>query len=95
MINQSKRGPVIELFFETKCMNRILFVLLAGVAIGLLIAPAKGSETWRRLVDGIDDYKDKVSDEANDLYEAGMDAVKKGKSRVERKTNEWADRVKS
>jgi gas vesicle protein len=76
-------------------MNRFLMTLLAGVAIGLLIAPAKGSETWRRLVDGLDEYKDKVSDEANDIYESGADAVKSGKSRLEGKTKEWADRVTS
>jgi len=67
--------------------------LLAGVAIGLLIAPAKGSETWRRLVGGVDDYRDKVSDKANDIYESGMDTVKKGKSKMEGKIKEKADRV--
>jgi gas vesicle protein len=76
-------------------MNRFLMTLLAGVAIGLLIAPAKGSETWRRLVDGMDEYKDRVSDEANDVYEAGSDAVKNGKSKLEVKTKEWADRATS
>ena len=76
-------------------MNRFLMTLLAGVAIGLLIAPAKGSETWRRFVDGLDDYKDKVSDKAEDLYETGVDVVKKGKSKIERKASEWTERTES
>jgi gas vesicle protein len=76
-------------------MNRFLTTLLAGVAIGILIAPAKGSETWKRFTKGLDEYKDKVSDEANDIYESGADAVKNGKSRLEGKTKEWADRVTS
>lgn len=76
-------------------MNRFLMTLLAGVAIGLLVAPAKGSETWRKLVNGIDDYKDKVSGEANDLFESGADAVRNGKSKLEGRSKEWADRVNS
>jgi hypothetical protein len=83
-IRPTNTGPLIEYKLKTNFMNKILLTLLAGVAIGLLIAPGKGSETWRRVVDGLDDYKDKVSDEANDIYVAGMDAVKKGKSKVER-----------
>jgi hypothetical protein len=34
-----------------------------------LIAPDKGSETWRKLVDGLNDLKDKVEDEAEELGE--------------------------
>jgi len=74
-------------------MNRFLMTLLAGVAIGLLVAPAKGSETWRKLVNGINDYKDQVSDEANDLLDSGAQAIKNGKSKLESKTNDWANRV--
>jgi gas vesicle protein len=76
-------------------MNRFLMTLLAGVAIGLLIAPAKGSETWRKFTNGLDDYKNKVSDEANDLLESGAQAVQNGKSKLEVKTKDWANRVNS
>jgi hypothetical protein len=48
-------------------MKRVLLILLAGVAIGMLIAPEKGSETWTKLVDGLDDIKDKAMDEMNNL----------------------------
>jgi gas vesicle protein len=76
-------------------MNRIFLTLLAGVAIGLLIAPAKGSDTWRRIVDGFDEYKDRVTDETNDILQTGKDAVRKGKSKLEEKSKDWADRAMS
>ncbi len=44
-------------------MKKILFVLLTGVAIGMLLAPEKGSETWKKLVDGLDDFKGKALDD--------------------------------
>jgi len=52
-------------------MNKILLSLLAGVAIGLIVAPDKGSETLRKLRDGLDDAKDKASDAAEDLWQKG------------------------
>ena len=33
-------------------MNKTFLTLLVGIGIGILIAPAKGSETWKKLVDG-------------------------------------------
>jgi hypothetical protein len=52
-------------------MKKMLFVLLAGVAIGVLLAPDKGSETWKKLVDGLDDIKDKAVDEMNNMVDKG------------------------
>jgi len=48
-------------------MKRVLLILLAGVAIGMLIAHEKGSETRTKLVGGLDDIKDKAMDEMNNL----------------------------
>jgi hypothetical protein len=64
-------------------MNKTFLTLLVGIGIGILVAPAKGSETWRKLVDGIDEYKDKLSNEGADLVEKGKDAINQGKSRVQ------------
>ncbi|HVU84062.1 MAG TPA: YtxH domain-containing protein [Puia sp.] len=50
-------------------MNKTLLTLLIGIGIGILIAPDKGSETWRKLVDGLSDLKDKLEDEAEELGE--------------------------
>jgi hypothetical protein len=58
-------------------MKKILFVLLAGVALELLLAPEKGSETWKKLVDGLDDIKDKAVDEMNNLVDKGKGLLSK------------------
>jgi gas vesicle protein len=65
-------------------MNKILASLIAGIAIGLLIAPAKGSETWKRIVDDVDDYLGNATDKAEDVYESGRKLLKNGKSKIER-----------
>ncbi len=39
-------------------MNKFLITLLAGVAVGILIAPAKGSETRKKLQKNFDDFAD-------------------------------------
>ncbi len=64
-------------------MNRTLLTLLFGIGIGLLIAPARGSETWKRLVNGLDDYIDRAEDETDDLMDTGKKALKKGKSNLQ------------
>ena len=50
-------------------MNKTLITLLLGIGIGILIAPDKGSETWKKLADCLNDYKDKLGDEAEKLGE--------------------------
>lgn len=65
-------------------MNKIFASIVAGIAIGLLIAPAKGSETWKRIVDGVDDYLGNANDKAEDVYESGKKLLKNGKSKIER-----------
>ncbi|HZK64629.1 MAG TPA: YtxH domain-containing protein [Puia sp.] len=54
-------------------MNKTLLTLLIGIGIGILIAPAKGSETWNKLVDGLNDLKDKLEDEADDVVDKAKD----------------------
>ena len=68
-------------------MNKTFLTLLVGIGIGILVAPAKGSETWRKLVDGLDEYKDKLSNEGADLVDKGKDALNKGKSKVQGMVN--------
>ena len=54
-------------------MNKTLLTLLIGIGIGILIAPAKGSETWNKLVDGLNDLKDKLEGEADDVVDKAKD----------------------
>ncbi len=62
---------------------------MAGVAVGLLIAPDKGSETWTKVLDGLDDLKGKAMDEINNLVEKGKDLVFKGKETAQNSSKFW------
>ncbi len=64
-------------------MKKTLFVLLAGVAVGILLAPEKGSETWKKLVDGLDDIKDKAVDEMNRLVDKGKGLMEKTQDKAQ------------
>jgi hypothetical protein len=77
------RGTLIETVIKSIIMNKTFLTLLVGIGIGILVAPAKGSETWRKLVDGLDEYKDKLSNEGADIVDKGKDVIKRGKSKVQ------------
>jgi hypothetical protein len=50
-------------------MSKILTALVAGIAIGILVAPRKGSETRRRIIDGALDIQDDINDFIHDTTE--------------------------
>ena len=72
-------------------MKKGILLLLAGIAIGILVAPDKGSSTWNKIVDGLDDLKEKAVDGFNDLVDQGKDLVDKGA----RKAKKYADNESS
>jgi len=59
-------------------MNKLFTAFLAGIAVGILIAPDKGSETRRRLSDKTSDLKGSF----NDLVDSAADNLKSAKSKV-------------
>jgi hypothetical protein len=71
-------------------MNKTFLTLIVGIGIGILVAPAKGSETWKKLVDGLDEYKDKLSSEGTDLVDKGKDVINKEKTKVQEFANDMA-----
>jgi gas vesicle protein len=62
-------------------MNKILLGLLAGVAIGIAIAPDKGARTRQKIREGFDDLKNKAGDAAREF----ADEVDKGFEKIKTK----------
>jgi gas vesicle protein len=69
--------------------NKILAGILAGVAIGILIAPAKGAETRKKISDKVDDASDhlkcmveKFRSQANEMADRGIDKIEKAESQI-------------
>ncbi len=72
-----------------KDMKKAFWLIMTGVAIGILIAPDKGSETWKKITDSLDDLKDKAGKSVDDLIDTGRDMIKKGRKSAEEVSNEW------
>ena len=72
-----------------KEMKKALYLILAGVAIGILVAPAKGSETLRKIKDGFDEWKDGAMDQFNDFVSRGKDVVDEAGTEARKTVNEW------
>ena len=52
-------------------MKKAFYLIMAGVAIGLLVAPRKGSETWNKIKNGFEDWKDEMNDQGRDFVKKG------------------------
>ena len=57
-------------------MNRTFITLIVGIGLGLLLAPAKGSETWKKLKDSLNDFKDDATDKTRDFVDEGRRSLK-------------------
>jgi gas vesicle protein len=72
-------GAGFVLHFKNATMNKILTGILAGIAIGILLAPDKGTETRRKISERLRDAKDSVDDfisESRDTIESGYETVR-------------------
>jgi gas vesicle protein len=52
-------------------MKKAFYLLLTGVAIGILIAPRKGSETRQKLKEAVKDWTEEVQDQINHAESQG------------------------
>jgi gas vesicle protein len=62
-------------------MNKILLTLLIGIGVGILIAPAKGSDTLQKIRDNFDDLKDKLKEGIDDTID-GKNGIKKSENEM-------------
>jgi len=72
------RTAIFVTLNKSQIMNKLLLGLLAGVAIGIALAPDKGSKTREKIREGFDDFKKKAGDAARDF----ADEVDKGFEKV-------------
>lgn len=63
-------------------MNKVMWSLLAGVVIGVLVAPDKGSETIKRFRRRVKDLGDDAQGTADDLADKAGSAYDKAKNRM-------------
>ena len=68
--------------FKAAFMNKTITALLAGIVIGILIAPDKGSETVRKLRSRVNDYKDQAADKATEFADKGKEAFRNGRDQL-------------
>jgi gas vesicle protein len=72
--------------------GKVLLALLggaaAGLAIGILFAPAKGSETREKLMDGFDGLSGDLKNRASDLKDKVTENVNKVKDRMKQGAEE-------
>jgi gas vesicle protein len=80
---------------STKVLAAMLAGLAEGVAIGILFAPDKGSETRDKLTDALknlaDSIKDRVADEIGNLSEVKDTVVEEFKSKMKSAEMEFTE----
>ena len=63
-------------------MNKVLIALLTGIAVGILAAPRKGSDTRKKLFDDFNDLANEFSRTASEVYDAEKDMIHETMSEV-------------
>ena len=63
-------------------MNKTLLAILAGIGIGMLIAPDKGSSTRNKIRGKFNDLKDQTEDEVAEFVDKGRKVLRAGKDKI-------------
>jgi gas vesicle protein len=70
-------------------MKKAFWLILTGIAIGILVAPDKGSETLKKIKDKLDDLKDRAADNINDMVDTVRESTQKTGENVKSISTEW------
>ncbi len=76
-------------------MSKILTSLLAGIAIGILVAPDKGTATRQRLSDMLSDFAEDVQDQAGQAARRIKNTGENIKDTLESKGREMKNDLKN
>jgi gas vesicle protein len=82
---------IIFIHLKNQCMNKVLIGFTAGLLVGLLFAPAKGSETRENISRRGQDLKNKF----NDLVDSITDKFNSLTGEVEEMAMEETQRIRS
>ena len=57
-------------------MNKVFIALMAGIAVGILIAPEKGSASREKLVNGFNDLADRLQgNKERNMYKNALETI--------------------
>jgi gas vesicle protein len=92
-ISKTRRWSEFCLSYKKSKMKKAFYLILAGVAIGILVAPDKGSETWRKIKDGFDDWKEGAMNHINDMASQAKELLGEGEGAADTAKNEVRETV--
>lgn len=58
-------------------MRKVFYLILTGIAIGILLAPGRGSDSWQKVEDYFNNLKNKTKDTFSDLADGAKRMVEK------------------
>ncbi len=65
-------------------MRKVFYLILTGIAIGVLLAPGRGSDTWQKITDCLDNMKSKTKASINDLVDGVKNMAEERKTGAEK-----------
>ena len=65
-------------------MRKVFYLILTGIALGVLLAPGRGSDTWQKIADYLDNMKSKTKATINDLVDGVRNMAEERKTGSEK-----------